>query len=274
MHIIYVYDYNNGGLADMIKYFLVAIHIANIFNLELYIDIKHPINKFLIIEDKYLCKFNYDNYEFLSEEKNLKFMINEKKNFIYNTLSFFNKSINQSEIPNISYLFNKYNFFDYINFSQEIYNSVNDIVSKNKCNYISIHLRCGDKYISHGKDFFNDDRLRIKNFYNEVKKIIDKNNKNNKIYFFCDNNEIKNDYKNKFQELNLLFNEPILHVSYNNNDIFNNDIILETFKHTLVEFVFIHMSNEIHSLTYSGFSLIAHLLRKKQNKFIKYYKMK
>lgn len=44
MHIIY--DYNNGGLVDMIKYFMVAVYIADTYNLELYIDIKHPIKKF------------------------------------------------------------------------------------------------------------------------------------------------------------------------------------------------------------------------------------
>ena len=249
---IFTYDYNNGGLADLIKFFMVSVYIADYYKLDFYIDIKHPIKKFLIINDKFKCNFDYSEYEYLSEHNNLNYMIMNNKKFIYNTLSYFNNSFDNKKIPNSSYLFDKYNFYDYINFSPEIYNYVYDLMDINKFNYISIHIRYGDKYVQDSKDFFDDDRIdKTKNYDDIIQKII-RNNKMNKIYFFCDNNEIKNNYCLKYSE----------------------EIIENTYKDTITEFLFIHLSNEIHSLTYSGFSLIAYLLRKKQNKFIKYHKIK
>lgn len=272
MYLLYSYEYNNGGLADMIKYFMVAIYIADKFNLDLYIKIQHPIARYLSINQKYICNFNYDDVEHLSTTKNLKYMIDNKHNFIYTTLSFFNGSIVQKEIPNSSGLFDKYNFFDYMDFSPEIYNLVNNIIDK-KNYYVSIHLRCGDKYVSDSKDFFNDNRLNDLNYEQIIERII-KKNKNNQMYFFCDNNDIKKNIMQKCNKLKCIYNDTILNVSYDNSDKYSPDIINETFKQTLVEFLFIYLSDEIQSLTYSGFTLIPYLLRKKNNKFIKYYKLK
>ena len=274
MKILYIYEYDNGGFADMIKFFLIAVFIADKYNLELNISINHPINNYLCIQDKYICNYDYSNMERLTKEKNLNYMIDNQQDFIYTTLSYFDGSINSKEFPNTSYLTNNYNFFDYIDFSPLIYDEVYKIMNNNKY-HISIHLRCGDKYVRDSKDFLTDTRINNVNYDNLINNIINKNiNTTNEIYFFCDNEEIKNNILTKYEKLKVLFNDTILHFSYNNSDKYSNDKINETFKQTLIEFLFIHLSNEIQSLTPSGFSLLAHLLRKKQNKFVKYYKLK
>jgi len=267
---IFVYDYNNGGLGDMIKFFLVSVYLADTYKLDFFIDIKHPIKDFIVINDKFKCNFEYSEYDFLSKEKNLNYMIANNINFIYNTLSYFNNSFDNTKIPNSCYLFNKYNFFHYMNFSPDVYNDIYNLMD-NKYKYISIHLRCGDKHIIDSKDFLNDDRINNINYDNIIQKIIN-DNKINKIYFFCDNNEIKNNYIKKFPELNIISSSIILHVSYDNNDKYSKEMIKNIYRETIIEFLFIHLSNEIHSLTYSGFSLIAHLLKNTKQKFIKYHK--
>jgi len=227
---IYTYDYNNGGLADMIKFFMVSVYIADYYKLDFHIDIKHPIKNFLIINDKFKCNFDYSEYEYLSEHNNLNYMITNNKKFIYNTLSYFNNSFDNKKIPNSAYLLDKYNFYDYINFSPEIYNYVYNLMDISKFNYISIHIRYGDKYVQDSKDFFADDRIdKTKNYDDIIQKII-QNNKMNKIYFFCDNNEIKNIYIKKYSELNILNNNTILHLSYDNNDKYSKEIIENTYR--------------------------------------------
>lgn len=262
MKLLYIYEYNNGGFADMIKFFLSIVFIVDKYKLDLYILINHPIKNYLCVNDKYICNFDYSNIEKLSSDKNLHYMIENNHDFICTTLSFFNDTINLKDIPNSTYLFNKFNFYDYINFTTEIYNEVNNIMDTNKY-YISIHLRCGDKHIKDSKDFFTDSRIDNINYDNLINRIINKN-KNKEIYIFCDNEEIKKNILSKYPELKSIFNNQILHLSYDNSNKYSNEILNQTFKQTLIEFLFIHLSNEIQSLTYSGFSLIAHLLAKKK----------
>lgn len=271
MKIIYAYGYDNGGFADMIKFFMVAVHLSKIHNLQLYIKISHPIANFLVVKEKYLCDFDCSEIEFLSSEKNLKYMLENKMDFMYNTLSYINKYVENNEIPNTNYLFKIYNFYDYIDYTPSIYEKVNKIICEK--NYIvSVHLRCGDKYIADSKDFLSDDRLTNVKYEEIIANIMSKN-KNNFVYFFCDNLELKKCVKNKFNNINLLYESKILHLSYDNTDKYTLEEITDIFEQTICEFLFMSLSNEIQSLSHSGYPLLAHFVSNKKNKFVKRYRI-
>lgn len=49
--IIYNYDFGHGGIADFIKYFFHAIHVAEINNAKLKLYITHPIKKYINLKE-------------------------------------------------------------------------------------------------------------------------------------------------------------------------------------------------------------------------------
>lgn len=163
-----------------------------------------------------------------------------------------------------------YNIFDYMDFTDDIYKTLEKIIPKE--NYIAIHARLGDKYLeikpSRETDTipycrYDDRNINNCNYENIIGEII-KNNPDKKIYLFSDNNNFKEQLKNKFNTLNIL-NNKIVNISC----LYDIEDFDECMKNVIIEFLFIMKSYELHSLTYAGYSLISHLIGK--NKFYKYW---
>jgi hypothetical protein len=135
---------------------------------------------------------------------------------------------------------------DYFYFTDEI--KVN--ASKQICfdDYISIHLRLGDKFLETDKANvlvkddvrpFNEDAL-----FDFIEKNSDKN-----ILFFCDNYEYKTKIKNKYEFVTIT-EFKIGHTSLSSTtfeEAFNG----------ITEFYILTNSTEIYSPTESGFSIVA-----------------
>jgi len=142
---------------------------------------------------------------------------------------------------------------DVFKFSDEIKINRRILLSENINNYISIHLRLGDKYLETNKDFvccIDDERQydenKIFNFIEE--------NKNKPIIFFCDNNSYKSKIKEKYQNIIII-----------NSEIGHTTLLNTTDKQTLdtiTEFYIMTNSEQIISASDSGFSTMAAKFKK------------
>jgi len=145
--------------------------------------------------------------------------------------------------------------FDYIDFNKIIYNKFDKLNLKPKT-YITIHIRLGDKYLeiksinnlcpNHSK--IND------NISKNIDKIIKGSNET--IYLLSDNKNIKQEYKNKYNQIKI--NDiDIYHIGLDYKN-YKDDIIINT----LVEYLILMNSKEIHGITTSGFAFTASILGK------------
>jgi hypothetical protein len=279
--IIYKYEINNGGLADFLKFFIHTINVAEDNNFEILIDINHPIKKYIIIKDDYSFKLytdqpNIKNYIPLNNYtcKNIKDILSTRQNFLFNPTYFYCLNINfnlknEIDFKNVVNPISncvKYDLFKYMNFTDDIYMDLDQQMPTKK--YICIHARLGDKFLEVKPDEFysapNDDRqLFNTNYTQTINSIINSiSDPDILIYLFADNNNFKNQMKEKFPILNI-FNNQIINISCK----YNNDNYDQNLKNTIIEFLFLSRSSEIHVLSYSGFSYIAHYLG--SNKIIK-----
>ena len=149
---------------------------------------------------------------------------------------------------NNNYCENNYGYFinigDVFYFSDEIINNSLLIFPKSISNYISIHLRLGDKF------------LEIKN--KRIKNIIDKKNdiryfslenKDEYIFFCCDNYSFRQKTKDKYNNI-IITNGEIGHTSYL---ITSPKQILDS----LTELYLLTKSKKIYAASSSGFSIVA-----------------
>ena len=245
--IVFDFQLGYGGIGDLIKYFMYILDICIKYDIKL-----HYMRNNILIEHFLLLKHNkmYINIEtcllhdiiYIRDQKNIPIPnILDNKYYIvspqlfYDTFSYNNISILVQEV-----------FF----FSEEvILNSSNLLKTCNiNNNYISIHVRLGDKFIETDSSFKacpEDTRT-----YSEEKlyNFIDCNfNKN--IILFSDNNNIKIKIKNKYNNINII-KTNIGHSSFKNTTY-------EQVLDTVTEFYILTNSEHIYITAYSGFSFVA-----------------
>jgi hypothetical protein len=222
-----VYDFNTGcgGIGDCIKFFMLVLELCIQNNTRLY------YKKNNIEIEKYI-KLKHDNM-YINED-----ML---------------KQLDCVEIvyPHMYYLdFNyKYNIDikDVFYFTDEVKTNYKDLFPPDITNYISIHLRLGDKYLETDQQYIicKDD---MRSFSEEsIYKFIEENcNKN--IFFCCDNN-----YKLKIKEK---YNNIII----TNCSIGHTSLLNTTEKQVLdavTEFYILTNSEMIFGASQSGFSIVA-----------------
>lgn len=147
---------------------------------------------------------------------------------------------------------------DIFDFSNEVKENVHKILPVNIKDYVTFHLRLGDKYLETDPSFVNcknDTRV-----FNEERlyDCIEQNSHKN-IIFFCDNQSYK--MKVKYNQI-IITNSNIGHTSLLNT---TNIQILDT----ITEFYIITQSNMIYSISNSGFSSVG--AKFKNIPFIKLY---
>lgn len=145
-----------------------------------------------------------------------------------------------------------YNHFLYSSFHtiQDVFYFSDKVISYSSqlcpySNYISIHLRLGDKFLEIDDKSHNDAR-----HYNEnvIYKTIEEN-KDEPILFFCDNNEYKLKIKNKYSYVHIT-DTKIEHTGLNST---TEQQILDA----ITEFYLITQSTKIYAGSLSGFSVVA-----------------
>jgi hypothetical protein len=212
-----VYDFNvgSGGIGDCLKFFMFILESCIKTNTRLYYKRNHiAIEKFI--------KLKYDKM-YLSDYCGVE-VVNP---FMYYTTVVYNTTI---PIRDVFY------------FSEEVTNNCILPIT----NYISVHVRLGDKYLETDKDFVvcKED---VREFSEEkMYKFIEENEN---IFFCCDNKDYKLKIKEKYN-----------HVFITECDIGHTSLSNTTEKQVLdgiTEFYIMTNSKMIYAASLSGFPIVA-----------------
>ena len=224
--IIYNYDIEKGGIGDCIKFFMFILESSIKNNIRLYYKKNN-------IEIENFIKLKYD--KMYIEDYEIKDLVSFE---IVEPCKYYNTYNDNFSFP-ISHVF----FF-----SNEVILNSNNFIDSNIFNYISIHLRLGDKYLETDKNFVqctNDTRL----FSDEkIHKFIEDNFSNN-IFFCCDNKQYKLKLKEKYNNI-IIANCDIGHISLSNT---TKQQVLDA----ITEFYILTNSKFIFAASVSGFSTIS-----------------
>lgn len=274
----YIYDFQlgNGGIGDCIKFFMYILKFCIKNNIRLYYKINNiALEKYIklkyenmyIFESKILLNisFKLDIMDILKEEKTVYRLADGSIINFIDTDSFVdiktvnnNSGINYFYVVKPHYLYNLYNadfqnsdnlsvkIEDVFYFTKEITN--HPVIRTIPENYISIHLRLGDKHLETDPAFIQI--LYDERDFNEnnIYKYIEENNDKN-IFFCCDNNSYKLKLKEKYN------NVYITNLNIGHSGLFNTtpDQVLSS----VIELYILTMSQSIYSGSNSGFSLVA-----------------
>jgi len=239
--IVYHFDLTDGGIGDCITFFMYLLDFCIKQKYKLYYQKNNiPIEKYLKLNytQMYIDRNQIYNAHFISDIQELS---NSKhaEYYIVKHYVFYKIENIYSNINNIREVFS---------FSEEVKLNKNNILSENISNYISIHLRLGDKFLETDKSTIlclDDERKYDEN------KIIQyiQANYNETILFFCDNQVYKLKIKQMFPKI-LVTNGQIGHTSYvNTTDKQTLD--------TITEFYIMTESNKMIAASISGFSRVA-----------------
>lgn len=239
---IIVYDFKKGqgGIGDCIKFFM---HILNLC-------IKNNIKLYYLINDNLLEKYLKLKYDKMYITKT-----NIVESFICQTHDVSNIKDGVYNIMETGLFYNVYNdnnilipINEVFVFSDEVKTNGSRLNVNDVSNYISLHLRLGDKYLETDHSFvLVKHDVRIFNEANIVHFINAHSDKN--IIFFCDNHTYKLQMKNKCNNI-IILNCDIGHTSLSNT---TDAQILDA----ITEFYIMTNSEQICSASYSGFSIMA-----------------
>ena len=224
--IIYNFRLGDGGLADYLKFFMIILTECMNKNIRLY----HLINNIEI--EKYI-KFKYDLFDISLDE-----IIKLNNYSIKTPWDYYDNSSYKGNI-----LLNE--VFD---FDDKVKMNVKYILPSVPSNYISIHLRMGDKFLETDKRYVPCKGDERKFTEENIWKFIE-NNSDKNIIFFCDNNSVKIKIKNKYKNV-IITNAQIGHTSLSNT---SQKQVLDT----VTEFFLMTNSQLIYAASYSGFSSTA-----------------
>ena len=248
--IVYSFKRGQGGIGDLIKFFMYALFVCIKHKFKLYFLIEppeiYPIHKYIRLKDKYKNMYISDSAITNSNSKYI---------YIFDEYSIKDKDIQEGIfykiVPETMYVVT--DLFDKIKIkASELFEFSQDIKLNaqiyNNLDYISIHLRLGDKYLETDPHFVNvKNDTRTYNEENLYKFIEDNSHKN--IIFFCDNKSYKIKLKEKYNFI-IITDYEIGHTSLSNTtekQIFDS----------VTEFYILSNSTKIYKASHSGFSIMA-----------------
>lgn len=228
---IYVYDFNliEGGIGDCIKFFMRILEICIANNIRLYYKQNN-------IEIEKYVKLKY-NIMYI-DENTLK-TLNDYT--IVKTHSYDHWSLSNSH----QYIMPFQNVFY---FTEEVIKNSIKLFPINITDYISVHLRLGDKFLETDKEYVmwrEDERYYVEE---EIYKYIEDNSDKN-IFFCCDNKEYKLRLKEKYNNI-IITNCDIGHTSFYNT---TKSQVLDG----ISELYILSNSNSVYMGSFSSFSLVA-----------------
>ena len=225
---IVVYDFKlgDGGLGDNIKFFMFVLESCMKNKERLYYK-KNNIDIENYIKLKY--SIMYVNNEMLQNLQDVKIVVPQ---MFYSSIDY-NYSIDINQI-----------FY----FTDEVIINSKLLFPNDVTDYLSIHLRLGDKYLETEKNYVlcQDDvrSFSEENIYNFIEKNYSKN-----ILFCCDNKSYKVKLKEKYKNITIT-NCDIGHTSLSNT---TKKQVLDS----VTEFYILTNSKMIFNASNSGFSIIA-----------------
>ena len=244
-NIVYEFVLGSGGIGDFIKFFIYTLSLCIKHGCKLYYLItNNPIEKYILMKHTkmYITKENIKNKINIGNEDSILSLCDDNSSYYF---------VDPGVFYNSNFTFNCFDDIDIKNvfhFSDEIIMNTNKLISDNITQYISIHLRLGDKYLETDKSFVicvNDERkYNENNLFKSIEENYDKS-----ILFFCDNNSYKLKIKNKYDNITIT-NSEIGHTSLSNT---TDKQLLDT----VTEFYLLCNSEKIYSCSYSGFSIVA-----------------
>lgn len=240
---IIVYDFRvgYGGIGDCIKFFLYILKFCIENNIKLYYKINNiPIEKYLQLKHHkmYIDDGSIGNRCNITSFTNITDNVYHfmQPHVFYNCFSF-------ESVLSLPFCFQ-----EVFTFADEVPLNIKMFGLTNLDNYISIHLRMGDKFLETDKSYVhckNDVRSFDEHkLFQYIEENLDKN-----IVFFCDNNNYKLKIKNKYN------NVVITYCDIGHTSLYNT-----TYKQTLdaiTEFYLIANSDTIGCASYSGFPIIS-----------------
>ena len=224
--IVYNFNIEQGGIGDCLKFFMFVLETSIKNNTRLYYK-KNDIEI-----EKYI-KLKYEKM-YINEEK-IKQLDSVELVEPHNYYSTFNDNFSM-------------NIKDIFYFTNEVKINFEKLFPTNIKNYISIHLRLGDKYLeTEEKNFVC--KHDIRNFSEEkIDLFIEENSKKN-IFFCSDNKKYKLKIKEKYKNI-IISDCDIGHTSFTNT---TEKQVLDC----ITEFYILTNSEMIYAASKSGFSLMA-----------------
>lgn len=224
--IVYNFLLGDGGIGDCIKFFIFVLESCIKNNTRLYYKINN-------IEIERYIKLKYDKM-YIDEN-----MMDQLDNIIIVTPGMFYSNVNYNYSIDVN---------DVFYFTDEVKINCKNLFPTDITNYISIHLRLGDKYLETEKKYIGCIKdVRIFSEEKIYKCIEDNNDKN--IFFCSDNNTYKNKIKKKYNNI-IITNCNIGHTSLSNT---TQKQILDA----ITEFYILTKSEIIYTATSSSFSIVA-----------------
>lgn len=251
--LLFRFPLTNGGIGDMIKFFLCALDTAIKYNMRIcFLKSENPITKYIIpkCEHIYITEKELAGSSIIQAQNYIQ--VEELVNSINNTtiVQVFSNIFYDLNMYDIA---NKYNISDIFTFSSDIY-EMREKYSIVK-DYISVHIRRGDKHIesvSSVKQVPHDSRpFEQANFDNMINKLF---NDNKDVMLFSDSMVFKKMMCKKFENLKCL-DIKIGHTTWTNTSD-------EQIKNTVFEFYVLCNSTKIIANCVSGFSKIASMFNK------------
>lgn len=245
--VVYNFELGAGGIGDCIKFFMLTLEYCIKYNYKLYYQLNGlEIEKYLILKypQMYIPKiFIHKDIRFVIKDINwLKpnGEVDIKEDLICIVTPF-------SSYHAFSYDILQIPIADVFDFSDEVKENAIEMLPENITNYVTLHLRLGDKYLETDHSFVkckNDTRLFDEDLlYQTIEE-----NCGKKIIFFCDNQSYKMKLKKKYPQI-IITNSNIGHTSLLNTT--EKQIV-----DTITEFYIITQSDMIYAVSHSGFSSV------------------
>jgi len=238
--IVYEFKLNYGGIGDFIKYMKASVKKSKDMNAEFYINLDHPMNEFIKIKDKYI--------------------FNPQKTKVYEIIKPFMLYYKRFSLDDF--------FFEplqYFTFSKDCLDNCSNLLLKGNINsdYEGIHLRLGDSNMKYTNIVKEDDRAKGVNFNEIVGKIVS-SKKDTIFLLFSDNEQVKTEIFKTYDNVRILDIE-IIHTG----DHSKTKVSSQCLKDNISEFVILSKAKKIHSVTYSGYSIVASWIY--LNPYVNYY---
>ena len=235
--LVFCFSHLMGGIGDYIKFFSYLLYYCIKNDIRMYCltgnlldsHIKLKYNQMYITSDKIINP--------VMRPSSLDDMNDCNVHYIVFPTSMYSYSVYD----------NIYSINDIFYFTDKVKENANTYC--NLSNYISIHIRLGDKYLDcDPKDNIIDPHHEKEFDENKLFKLIE-NNKYKKIIFFCENTKYKLKLKEKYDFITIL-NIKIGHTALG---VINE----EEFLNTITEYYIMTRSEMIYSNAESGFSITA-----------------
>lgn len=263
--LVYQYNYGTGGVADMIKYLFHTVDISRKTGADLKIYLNHPISQYLMINPKYQITsqdlLSLPDYYHLSKEdsnRNFEAILEQHSHLVIRPIDYYMLNITfdlSNELDFKTCGPHHFELSDYLSFTEEIYHSLKEHQPRP---YIAIHYRLGDHYLETIPKIWylgSDNRRKPDDqILDTISTILKRSNPSLSVYFLADNNQYKQIIREHFPSL-FVFDNQIRNPSYVYNE--TKEVYMEGLKSAIVEFLFLSQSQEIHALSYSGFTTMS-----------------